>query len=214
MIPSRFNNNLEKFHNCHKGQIAILFATGSSVRKYKDFPDSATAIKFGLNTIYNIPDIATQLQYYYYGSGYYHNQNHRKNVDKMCAREDLVTFASAYENGVSHGIIKRGNISPEDALLLRSNPFENNLSAFTNDIAKYSTMGHSIVFPAIQHILYMGFSKVYLVGCDAGSEKSSDTDLLALWTKFSIFKNKYYPDVDIISVNPVCLTDMFRYIRT
>ena len=114
---------------------------------------------------------------------------------------------------MSHGDIGRGNISPEDASQLGAIPFENNLSHFTNDVSKYATLGHSIVFPPLQIILYMGISTIYLVGCDGGytvGAQAGDSHLLRLWSEFKTFKEKYYKDVRVISINPVSLQGWFE----
>lgn len=212
MYKSQFNKPLEKFKNIHKGKIAILFATGPTIKKYKPLENSDKFIKFGVNTIYNYPEISNSLDYYFYGSHYYFHKDHRLNIEKLCSNENIQTFASAYEEGRSHKDINRGNISPERALELKSEPFENNLKTFTNDVSEYATLGHSIIFPALQILLYMGIKKIYLVGCDGGFTQgvdSGNTHLLFWWKKFVEFKNIYYPEVKIISVNPVSLKGWF-----
>ena len=213
MIKSKYNQPLEKFKNLHNGGTAILFTTGPSLSKYVSLPNSEKYIKIGVNQIYNYPDILSNLNYYYYGSHYYLDEEHRKNIDIICTKnKNITTLASAYEDGRSHKDINRGNINPERANELNSLPFENTLHTFTNDVAEYCTLGHSIVFPPLQHILYMGIKKLYLVGCDGGftqGKSSYDEHLLYWWKKFVEFKNTYYPDVEIISVNPVSLKGWF-----
>ena len=214
MIQSKFNNKLESLKDKHMGKTAILFATGPSIKNYKPPENSENFLNFGLNTIYNYPDIANKLDYYFYGSHYYLDHKHKENIEKMCANKKITTFAAAYEEGLSHKDINRGNISPERAIELGSIPFENNLKSFTNDVANYCTMGHSIVFPPLQILLYMGITKVYLVGCDGGftnnSVQSFDPHLMYLWEQFKIFKNIYYPDVEVVSINPVSLKGWFN----
>jgi len=211
-MESTFNKHLEKYKNIHKGKTAILFATGPSINEYKSLENSDDFIKFGVNTIYNFPYILKELDYYFYGSHYYIDSSHRENIEKTCSLKNITSFASAYEEGRSHKDINRGNITPERALELGSEPFENNLSIFTNDIANYSTLGHSIIFPIMQFILYMGFTKIYLVGCDGGftSTDSYDMHLLYWWNECKKFIDIYYPNVEIISVNPVSLKGWFK----
>jgi hypothetical protein len=222
MIKSDYNKPLEKFKNIHSGESAIIFATGPSINEYIPFEGSEECIKVGLNRIYVHEDISSDLDYYYFGSHYYVDETHKKNVDKICLRPTIpgdynfTKFASAYENGVSHGEINRGNISPEDAIKIGAIPFENNLEYFTNDVANYSTLGHSIIFPPLQHILYMGVKIIYLVGCDGGRTDPADfleygdPHLIEWWTKFKEFKDEYYKNVKIISINPVSLKGWFQ----
>jgi len=211
MIKSLYTKSLLKYKNIHHNKSAIIFATGPSIEQYTKFTESEQCIKIGLNRIYNYPDILKELDYYYYGSHYYIDKEHKNKIDQICNTYDFITFASAYENGKSHEIINRGNITPQRAIELGSIPFENNLSEFTNDIENYSTLGHSIVFPPLQHILYMGVNKIYLVGCDGGfwHGNSESEELLYWWRKFKEFKDTFFPDVKIISINPVSLKGWF-----
>jgi hypothetical protein len=219
MYKSKFNKSLEQFNNIHKEKTGILFATGPTIKQYKHIENSENFITFGVNTIYNYPDITNDLNYYFYGSWYYVAHDHRKNIEKfLVEKKNIISFASAYEEGRSHKDINRGNITPERAIALGSIPFENNLSTFTNDVSKYATFGKSIVFPALQIMLYMGINKIYIVGCDGGytdnnlsKVHSGDKRLLECWQKFIQFKKKYYPSVKIISVNPVSLEKYFDY---
>ena len=65
----------------------------------------------------------------------------------------------------------------------------------------------------MQFLLYMGCNPIYLVGCDGGltADKNSDNSfIMSLWEVFRIWKNIEYKDVEIISVNPVSLRDLFK----
>lgn len=213
MIKSNYNSHLNKFKDIHRDQSAIIFATGPTIKQYTPFEGSEECIKIGLNRIYDYPEILESLDYYYYGSHYYVDNTHRQKIEEICKSYNFFSLASAYEEGRSHKAIGRGNITPERAIELGSIPFENNLTTFTNDVSVYSTLGHSIVFPPLQHILYMGVSKIYLVGCDGGFTKgiqSGDIELLHWWEEFSKFKEKYYSQVEIISINPVSLKGWFQ----
>jgi len=212
MYSSKFNSHLKEFKNKHIDCSAIIFATGPTINSYIPFEGSEDCIKVGLNRIYDYPEILNKLDYYYYGSHYYTDPQHRNRIDDVCSNNSCVSFASAYEEGLSHGEINRGNVSPEDAIKIGSIPFENNLTSFTNDVSNYATLGHSIVFPPLQHILYMGVNKIYLVGCDGGFTQglnSGDSHLLHWWTEFKKFKEEYYPDVEFVSINPVSLKGWF-----
>ncbi len=215
MYPSQYNKALGKFRNVHKGKFAILFATGPSIKNYQPFEGSEEAINVGVNRIYVYPEIVENLDYYFFGSHYDLDLQHGKDIENVCATADLVKLASAYENGISHAQIGRGNISPERALELGAIPFENNLEEFSHDIANYALLGHSIVFPALQVLLYTGVSRIYLVGCDGGETgrgglaSSGNQHMLFWWHKFKEFKDAHYPEVEIISINPVSLRGVF-----
>lgn len=80
---------------------------------------------------------------------------------------------------------------------------------------------------AMQFLLYAGFKKIYLVGCDCStnghfSEKmekqvtqASELGVWLLgWKKLKDFVTIHYPDVEIISVNPIGLKDIFKNVYT
>ena len=78
----------------------------------------------------------------------------------------------------------------------------------------------SIVFPALQFILWTYPKKIYLVGCDCTNagyayDKSYrnilfPSAIIEAYKKFKVFANRYYPDIEIISINPVGLKGLFK----
>lgn len=78
----------------------------------------------------------------------------------------------------------------------------------------------SIVFPALQFILWTYPRRIYLVGCDcttsgyAYDNKAQNflvpDRIIKAYKKFKSFANKYYPDIEIISINPVGLKGIFK----
>lgn len=74
----------------------------------------------------------------------------------------------------------------------------------------------SIVFPALQFALWTNPRRIYIVGCDCNNgghfdnTKSADLSyLLKPWAEFKKFARTYYPETEIISVNPVGLRGLF-----
>lgn len=81
----------------------------------------------------------------------------------------------------------------------------------------------STVFSAMQFILYTHPQKIYLLGCDCSlsgyfygdTQTYLDCDSIIInWNRFKHFTKTYYPDTEIISVNPVGLKGMFKEINT
>ena len=223
-LESKFNkkNGIGKFKGIHEGESAILFASGPSRQKYKPFEGSQNCIKAGVNAIYNhnTPEEMEEFNYWFFGSEYFVRKEGRdkaEDMDDLCFNDrykNMIKLTSAYEDCKSHGEIGRGNITPERSRELGAIPFENNLETFSNDLEKYATLGHSIVFPALQFLLYTGIKKIYLVGCDGGwadpgCVQEGDDHLIYWWRQFKIFITEYYPDVEMISINPVSLSGFF-----
>ena len=75
----------------------------------------------------------------------------------------------------------------------------------------------STVFPAIQFALYTNPKRIFLVGCDCSASGHFDTkdntsdlsNLISHWKKLKQFIQEYYPETEIISVNPVGLKGLF-----
>lgn len=80
----------------------------------------------------------------------------------------------------------------------------------------------SVVFPAIHFAFYTNPKRIYLVGCDCSNagyfdntrQQHTSEHLVAKWQLFKKFKDTYYPDIEIISINPVGLKGMFKDIYT
>lgn len=218
---SKFNGHLEKYKNIHVGESAILFMNGPTRFSYTPIKGSENFIKVGANRIwdFNTDEDIKNLNYWFFGSEYFKDsgvihrggKEERTKVDKICYDPQfnkLIKFTSSWEDGRSHGEIGRGNITPERSRELGAIPYENNLGYFSHDIAKYATLGHDVVYPALQFLLYMGVSRIFLVGCDCGytpldSVDTGDPEMLYWWNEFKKWQLQYYPSIQIITVNPV-----------
>lgn len=98
-------------------------------------------------------------------------------------------------------------------------PFKN---SFSYDLSSQPLQCYgSIAFPAAQFALWTNPRKIYLVGCDCTTNghfiksKLKPIDELGVsfviegWKKFKQFAKRYYPDTEIICVNPVGLKGIF-----
>ena len=81
----------------------------------------------------------------------------------------------------------------------------------------------SVIFNAIQFALFTYPQKLYLAGCDVSSsghfyspERSGGN--FAAWkvgyARIKVFARRYYPDTEIISINPVGLRGLFKDVYT
>ena len=112
----------------------------------------------------------------------------------------------------------------EDLPLSSHHPFPPDISR-----ARFGTFS-SVIFPALQFALWMHPKRIYLVGCDCTSlghcrgitTKTSVKPKLPLatkrvlhgWHELKKFAERFYPDVEIVSVNPVGLKGVFRDMKT
>ena len=74
----------------------------------------------------------------------------------------------------------------------------------------------SVAFSAMQFALFTNPRKIYLIGCDCSSgyfdgtkSKLTANHLVPLWKEIKKFKDIYYPETEIISVNPIGLKGIF-----
>lgn len=83
----------------------------------------------------------------------------------------------------------------------------------------------SVVFPALHFALYMNPRRIYLVGCDVSKNGYFNNTIQidpkldpSVWyrgyQKVKLFANHFYPDTEIISVNPIGLKGMFHDVYT
>ena len=90
---------------------------------------------------------------------------------------------------------------------------------FNTDIDKtWLGEGNSVVFSAAQFALFTNPKRIYLVGCDCSSgyfdtqnnKIKPNKILVRVWKEYKEFAQTYYPDTEIISVNPVGLKGLFK----
>ena len=86
--------------------------------------------------------------------------------------------------------------------------------------------GGSVAFPAMQFALWTNPQRIYLVGCDCSTGHFDNTPfnnldgledlthLINRWINLKKFVECYYPNTEIISVNPVGLKGLFRDVYT
>lgn len=105
-------------------------------------------------------------------------------------------------------------------------PFDNDIRFFCSANEINSQIDYlplpdycSIVFPAFAFALWTKPKRIYIVGADCSTghakgikiEHSADaTFLVGAWKKMKEFAQRYYSDVEIISINPVGLKGIFK----
>ncbi|MDD4556182.1 MAG: hypothetical protein PHE89_02480 [Alphaproteobacteria bacterium] len=106
-------------------------------------------------------------------------------------------------------------------LLKSFNPIDS--AQFPLDITNHALIGcKSIVFTAMQFILFCNPKTIYLVGCDCDINGYFDGEknllniesVLNSWQQLKKFAESNYPETEIFSINPVGLTGLFpQYIQ-
>ena len=217
-IATSYNSGFLDYKNIHEGKTGILFAPGPSIEKYKPLFDDEESINVGLSWIFQQKDILNKLNYYFFGSGYHFVAGTYDTSPEVDAYRESINsidssiqkFASVYRESKPTGL---GNITPEASQEINAIPFDcqspHHHQNFVTDIETNKIFGLSIIFPALQFMLYTGLSKIYLVGVDANIGNLSEK-----WKQAKSFIEKSYPNTEMISINPVGLKGYFKDVYT
>lgn len=91
--------------------------------------------------------------------------------------------------------------------------YRNNIAI---DIENEPLHAGSVAFSALQFILHTHPSKIYIVGCDCSSGffyksdiKFNNNGLIRYWKEFKQYIDEFYPDIEVVSINPVGLKGLF-----
>lgn len=203
-----------KYKNINKGKDIVIVATGPTVKFAPKFPD---ALHIACNR-------SVELEQFHYDYCFMIDYpNVRPYIDKTFDR-DFINFFGQYMNEC----VKK--LSIPDYIAERANA-----ERFFTDGPYAVDMYHdiethpladfwSIVHPAIHFALYTHPKRIYLLGCDTANngyiyknqvqKQMNLQKLLYGFRKIKQFADFYYPDVEIISVNPVGLKGLYKDVYT
>ena len=217
-----------RFKNIHHGQSVVIVGSGPTLNRYVPIP-GAIHIALNRNIFYDKVKFD-----YFFATDYLSFKDYQKKIIN-CSCIKFYGRNTAYG---PHSV----TVIPEYLTEENDNVFEfYNCGDFLFDhgnICKdiscsplYSrkTVAHC----ALHFALWTHPQRIYLVGCDCAlllnqfyydnaeprnpleHYKNTGFPLMKYgYSKFKIFRDVYYPDVEIISVNPVGLKGMFRDIYT
>ncbi|WP_079754666.1 glycosyltransferase [Campylobacter coli] len=210
--PSIFST----YKNLHADQEIVIIGNGPSA---KDYIPIKNAIHIGTNRAYYIDNIKLDYlfcQHAIYPEGDHELENYaKKNPNIKCFLGILpVTFHNntthyrhpprmyyGYKNIFPYIIRKHGNLWAHDLSYEPMADFE------------------SVIFAALQFACFTNPLKIYLVGCDCSNGHFYDSDFYAdfslnsqikTWTNIKKVLDRFYPNIEIISVNPVGLKGVFK----
>ncbi|MBR1605156.1 MAG: glycosyltransferase [Alphaproteobacteria bacterium] len=225
-INAAYTNNqtFSEFKNCHNKKTIVLVGAGPTVGQF-------SPIK---NSIYVACNRAILLDSVTFDYIFAIDKIGLDAISKELIHyknEKCIKFIGDINYGIKYQI-------PEDfRLLCNSRPYKTTCgmvsSKFSLDIDK-EPLGsfHSVAFQAMQFILFTNPQKVYLVGMDCSSngahfagkehfvsdrgEDIKNLEKLQIndWKLLKQFQETYYPNVEIISVNPVGLRGVFKDVYT
>ena len=214
----------------YDGQDLYLIGTGPSVKYFKSISSQNDGIYIGLNKAFNLPDITLDyifMQDYIATKQYMEDSLEYKN-------KDLVRFyAYIWPEIVENITIPRSVVQHHNAkafyssCTMMSNNLLQNKDIFALDLeSEVLCASGGIAFPAMQFALYTQPKRLFIVGCDCGggyADSSLSTndvidkshqEMVYNWKLLKQFADKYYPNTQIVCINPVGLKGLFDEVYT
>lgn len=231
------NEHFLEVKDKHKGETAILMAPGDSLNEFTDdFPKEY--IRIAVNGCIIHPHIRENLDYYVWAGDIDIPKHHvlsekpiREAIPKLPKR--CKNYVCCWtNNSIIHPSFKvQTQIDPEDAKKLEGDwKFFNQKTniMMTKNISVGGLNPNSVIFQALNILLYMGIKKIILVGVDGGGghsyknlvkgdicdwEKKNGSDsLYRMWKQCLEWTGENYPDVEILIKNPKFIKGIFKEI--
>lgn len=212
-----------QFKNINEGKDVVIIATGPTLAHYTE--PIKGAVHIGLNRAYQVKNIKFDYLFCIDGTAT------KDYIDEIDQLDDVVKFyglnllEEEYRPGVR---IPEYHLKSKNSYRYYAYPYKGEISP--NIAACPLVTKASVSFPAIHFALWTHPKRIFLVGCDTTSApywdgKGRESDYLQKCdTVNSIMLNGYYklkefaricyPDVEIISINPVGLKGIFKDIYT
>jgi len=213
-----------EFKDCHRGQSVAVVATGPSLSYYKQL---SGVPHIGVNSAYMANNVS--LDYYFLGHYVREWCDGLKNYDciKFFARHKAGEFFDEFPRYFIEENHGRQYYLQWPSRMIHQNIEHHPLMSFS-----------SIVFSAIHFAIHTRPKRIFLVGCDCsdnghfdiqnsdafawvGKNGSANYDMTAtssIWKdgygRLKRFLEWHYPDIEIVSVNPVGLKGMFHDVYT
>ena len=201
------NSFLLKYKNIHKGQKAVLFGSGPTIKNFDPITIPSDFIKAGSNEQIFLD---LDLDYWF-----------------MCdTTDDKNKFWNKFDNynnykpKKSKFIADMGEVrnKPPKGIKHAEYYYSEKKHSFTKNIdSELIPTKSSITFDIVQFLLYMGIKIIYLVGHDCdyskgtftgtkiGKYQNSGPSIIERWKNCNKWINEEYPDTKIYSINPVKL---------
>ncbi len=207
-FPKYFNSNTNK-------TIAVL-ATGPSMKYYNPINN---AKHIGVNKAFQRADIKFD---YLFAYDYIAIKSYIDEIINYPTRRFLGIYTSLNDSECfEHNIPMKYRNLPDIEYYVTDNL--RNLQH--PELSYFGLMDYgSVVFAAIQFALYTNPAKIYIVGCDCSNLGYFNNEvqeatlpeerLLEGWRNIKRYVEVYYPDTEIVSINPIGLRGLFTDIYT
>lgn len=218
MVSNLHQKVFPQFKNINYGKDVVLVATGPTLKKYNPIKG---AVHIGVNRAFQVKNFKIDYLFTIDWQVVQDYANELQNYDciKFCGQHSNPDFSVLSSDLISCHIPETF-VYRAGAYRYFSNTWDDKIF---NDISSCPLMDFgSATFPALHFALYTNPRRLYLVGCDCTlggywdgrEQKIKNNDLMNHtiegYEKFKNFALTYYPETEIISVNPVSLRGMFK----
>lgn len=207
------------YKNSMIGKTVVLVASGPSARFHKTIPD---AIYIGVNNACLLENVKLE---YLFCQDFYMSEEKRMAIVKYRGDDCQKFFGRIPDKRMEHcrktPTAQHARRAPrylvDMAKAKEYYVYDFGLSNIAYDIENEPLHPGGIAFSAMQFILHCHPAKIYIVGCDcsAGFFYKSDIEfdnsrMIKIWKDFKVYIDELYPDIDIVSLNPVGLRGIFE----
>lgn len=212
----------EKYKNIYQGRDVVLVATGPSLDKFHALPN---AVYVGINSALFCENI--DFDYIFCLNPSYQREKWSDEIKKQKIKNPQ--FKVFYGNHAYHSccLVPESLALADNAEIFYARRIKNIEENFSYDILNniIKEFGSS-VFCAMQFILWTNPRRIFLVGCDCSdnghsqklimqqfySQEGTYIDIFTIlrgWIQMKYFAHAFYPDTEIISINPIGLKGLF-----
>lgn len=212
-----------EYRNAFRGKEVVIVGNGPTLNYYKPIPD---AIHIGLNWAWRKKDI--KFDYAFAQDAYYFKKiaedNDTSTLTKRIASKLFIGKRVAVTADLWRDCAEN-SLFMDNAVQYYLNWINNNQTIY-QDICTHPLMNFgSVVTPAVHFAIFTHPEKLYLAGCDVSpighfydkKDTKLSINLVVMklgYARMKMFARLYYPDTEIISINPVGLRGLFKDVYT
>lgn len=166
LVKEREKKKMQLFRDIHKGQACVIVGNGPSLTgEDLDYINKLNLPSFATNTIYRVfPNTKWRPTYYAIDD---RGMLRRTEVREHLGEEKANKYFFIRQNYIQYHSIKK-YLKPEKMIFLNSDGNREYLKTprFSYDVADVIYSIGTVTYFCIQLAVYMGFSKIYLIGID------------------------------------------------
>ena len=207
------------YRNSMIGKTVVLVASGPTAQYHEPIKD---AIYVGVNNACSLDKLKFD---YLFCQDFYMDEEKRMRIVKYRGDKCQKFFGRIPDKRIEHcrntpsaqHVTRAPRYLVDMANAKEYYVYDYQLSNIAYDIELEPLHPGGIAFSALQFILHCHPQKIYIVGCDCSSGffyKSDivfdNTWMIKIWKDFKQYIDELYPDIEIISINPVGLRGLFE----